>query len=196
MGKNSAESPTQNELCYISLGSNLDQTELTSGQLIVEALAALEKNGVAIRARSRDFATPAFPAGAGPDFVNAVVAVDTPFGPQQTLEILHRIEAQFGRERVVRWGARTLDLDLIAFGQFVLPDAQTQQFWRDLPFKDQTKATPDQLIVPHPRLAERAFVLVPMMDVAPDWVHPLTGLSVRAMHDALPRQARAEVVAL
>jgi len=63
-----------------------------------------------------------------------------------------------------------------------------------LPLDVQKTATPAQLILPHPRLAERAFVLVPLMDVAPDWVHPVTARSVRQMHDALPQAARAEVV--
>lgn len=196
MGKSSVKPPTLKKDCYISYGSNLGLEQLTSSQLVVEAFNALEAHGLVIRARSRAFATPAFPAGAGPDFVNGVICVETPFDPQETLAILHTIEARFGREREVRWGARTLDLDLIAFGQEVAPDAQTQQYWRELPSKEHTKATPAQLIVPHPRLAERAFVLVPMMDIAPDWQHPLTGWTVRDMHDALSDAARAEVVAL
>ncbi|MEQ6201917.1 2-amino-4-hydroxy-6-hydroxymethyldihydropteridine diphosphokinase [Sulfitobacter sp. HNIBRBA2951] len=196
MGKSSVKSPTIKKVCYISYGSNLGLEQLTSIQLVVEALNALDARGLVIRARSRAYATPAFPAGAGPDFVNGVICAETPFDPEETLAVLHTVEARFGRERAVRWGARTLDLDLIAIGQEVAPDAQTQQYWRELPPQEHTKATPAQLIVPHPRLAERAFVLVPLMDIAPDWRHPLTGLTVRDMHDALPDAARAEVVAL
>ena len=101
-----------------------------------------------------------------------------------------------GRKRVVRWGARTLDLDLIGMGATVLPDAKTHQYWREMPLEMQKTVTPDELILPHPRLAERAFVLVPMMDVASDWCHPVTGLTIRAMHDALSDAQRLEVVAL
>lgn len=98
--------------------------------------------------------------------------------------------------RVHRWGARTLDLDLIAVGGKVLPDAQTHKYWRDMPLDQQKTKTPNTLILPHPRLAERAFVLVPMLEVAPDWCHPVTGASVRQMSDALPDALRREVVAL
>ena len=196
MGKKSVMLPTVEKECIVSIGSNLGLAHLTSSQLVVEAVAGLEKRGFVIRKQSRNFATPAFPAGAGPDFVNGAFLVETPYDAAGTLAALHSIEALFGREREVRWGARTLDLDLIAYGQSVVPDAQTQAIWRDLPPDQHMKAAPDQLILPHPRLAERAFVLVPMMDIVPDWRHPLTGLSVRDMHNALPQVARAEVTPL
>lgn len=88
---------------------------------------------------------------------------------------------------------RTLDIDLLAMGDSVLPDAETQDRWRLLPMEQQVRATPDRLILPHPRLQDRAFVLVPLADVAPDWVHPRTGQSVRAMLAALPTEDRDAV---
>jgi 2-amino-4-hydroxy-6-hydroxymethyldihydropteridine diphosphokinase len=78
----------------------------------------------------------------------------------------------------------------------VLPDAATYQRWRDLPMAQQRSEAPDQLILPHPRLHERAFVLVPLCDVAPDWVHPVSGLSVAEMCAALPQGESAAVVPL
>jgi 2-amino-4-hydroxy-6-hydroxymethyldihydropteridine diphosphokinase len=106
---------------------------------------------------------------------------------------LHAVEARFGRRRTQRWGMRTLDIDLLAMGDSVLPDAETQDDWRLLPPDAQVRRTPDRLILPHPRLQDRAFVLVPLADVAPDWVHPRTGKSVRQMLAELPAADRDAV---
>ena len=139
------------------------------------------------------YATPAFPKGAGPDFVNAATAIQTTLSPEVLLARLHQIEEAAGRARTKRWGQRTLDLDLIAVGDVVSPDVQTHAQWRDLSLEDQQIQTPDRLILPHPRLQDRAFVLVPLRDVAPDWRHPLLGRSVAQMCANLPEAARAEV---
>ncbi len=159
------------------------------------AVAALEEEGLGVLALSRFFATPCFPAGAGPDYVNAAAVLDCGQVADlaSVLACLHRVEARFGRERAQRWGMRTLDIDLLAMGDSVLPDAVTQDQWRLLPLSEQVRATPDQLILPHPRLQDRAFVLVPLADVAPDWVHPRTGQSVRQMLAALPAEDRDAV---
>lgn len=101
-----------------------------------------------------------------------------------------------GRTRGVRWGTRTLDLDLIACGDAVLPDLTTYLHWRDLPLEAQMQAAPQELILPHPRMQDRAFVLVPMADIAPDWVHPVLDRSVRQMLAALPAAACAEITPL
>jgi 2-amino-4-hydroxy-6-hydroxymethyldihydropteridine diphosphokinase len=106
---------------------------------------------------------------------------------------MHAVEERFGRVRERRWGMRTLDLDLLALGDSVVPDAGTQDSWRALPQEAQVRAVPDQLILPHPRLQDRAFVLVPLADVAPDWVHPRTGKTVAEMLAALPEADRAAV---
>ena len=101
-----------------------------------------------------------------------------------------------GRERVQRWGQRTLDLDLIAYGDLVLPDLSTHARWRNLSLEAQIGQTPGELILPHPRMQGRAFVLVPMADIAPDWVHPILGRSVQQLLDALPQAQKDEVQAL
>ena len=145
---------------------------------------------------SRLYATPAFPAGAGPDFVNAAAAFDWHGSAVDLLALLHEIEAALGRTRRTRWEARIMDIDLIALGAQVHPDAQTQQNWVEMPIDHAAVQTPDQLILPHPRMAERSFVLVPLADVAPDWCHPLTGLSVMQMLAARPAAERASVIAL
>lgn len=177
----------------IALGANLESPAGSPATTLPLATRALAEAGAVIRAQSTLYETPCFPAGAGPDYVNAALAVQWTGTPEQLLGVLHEIEARFARERTERWGMRTLDIDLIAFGAAVLPDRHTYLHWRDLPQGAQKTQTPGQLIVPHPRLQDRAFVLVPLMDVAPDWRHPVSGQTLREMHDALPPGDRDQI---
>lgn len=173
---------------WIALGANLPGADGPPERTLVAALAALGAAGLRIRAVSRFYATPCFPAGAGPDYVNAAVAAETDLAPAAVLARLHGIEARFGRVRAERWGMRTLDLDLLAVADLVCPDAESWARWAALDPQAQRRLAPDRLILPHPRLAERAFVLVPLADIAPGWCHPVTGQSVAAMLAALPPQ--------
>ncbi|SEN73774.1 2-amino-4-hydroxy-6-hydroxymethyldihydropteridinediphosphokinase [Pseudorhodobacter antarcticus] len=186
-------------LVYVALGANLpsDLGSLrhTPAHTLPMALASLGALGLHLHATSRFYATPCFPAGAGPDYVNAAAALtaDPDLSPADILARLHQVEAAYGRTRSTRWAGRSLDLDLLAIGDAVLPDAKTHRHWCDLPLADQARLAPDQLILPHPRIADRAFVLVPLCDIAPDWHHPVTGHSVRTMRDALPASDLAAV---
>ncbi len=173
----------------VSVGSHLAAT-------LGCALNEMSRNGFVIRAVSRFFATPCHPPGAGPDYVNAAAMVTSQLGAAEALARLHEIEARLGRTRSVRWGARTLDLDLIAARDLVLPDAATQDAWRGLPPEAQAQTTPETLILPHPRLQDRAFVLLPMADICPDWTHPRTGRSVTEMLAARPKAEIAAIRAL
>jgi 2-amino-4-hydroxy-6-hydroxymethyldihydropteridine diphosphokinase len=180
----------------VALGGNLPSDVGHPQITLTKALILMAQSGLRVAAISRFYESACFPAGAGPDYVNAAVVIETDLSPRALLAALHRIEADFGRLREGRWGARSLDLDLIAYGDTVLPDADTQAQWRQLALADQMRATPDHLILPHPRVQDRAFVLLPLNDVAPDWCHPLTGRSVTQMLDNLPDGALTDLVAL
>lgn len=137
---------------YVALGSNLDDpaAQVERG---FAALAALP--GTRLRARSRLYRTPPWGVVDQPAFVNAAAALETSLAPRALLEALLAIEAGAGRVRGVRNGPRTLDLDLLAYGDCELREAG--------------------LTLPHPRLHERAFVLLPLADVAPGFDVPGQG---------------------
>jgi 2-amino-4-hydroxy-6-hydroxymethyldihydropteridine diphosphokinase len=179
----------------LALGANLPFGGNLPEKTMAQAVSLLAARGLVPVRCSPMYRTPCFPAGAGPDYVNAVAQVAVPAGMDAAgcLAVLHKVEAAFGRERATRWGMRTLDIDLLALGDAVLPDAATHDQWRDLQPQAQVIAAPDCLILPHPRLQDRAFVLVPLAAVAPCWVHPVTGASVAEMLAALPQADRDAV---
>lgn len=137
-------------LACVALGSNIDQPRLRI-ERAVDALAALPHSWLV--ARSHDYATPPWGVTDQPDFVNAVVTLETELGPHELLRALFAIEREQGRRREgPRWGPRTLDLDLLLHGDRMIDDGM--------------------LVLPHPRMVERAFVLLPLAEIAPDLVVP------------------------
>ncbi|MBC6406872.1 MAG: 2-amino-4-hydroxy-6-hydroxymethyldihydropteridine diphosphokinase [Rhodobacteraceae bacterium] len=180
----------------LGLGGNIDSAAGPPAQTLRSALAMLEGPGIAAITTSCLYATPCFPQGAGPDFVNAAAVLTTTLPAQALLERVQEIEARHGRRRLKRWGQRTLDIDVLGYGEQVLPDRATFAHWRDMPLARQMAESPSRLIVPHPRLHERAFVLVPLNDIAPGWHHPVSRKSVSAMLAALSEQARAQITPL
>ncbi len=183
-------------ISYIALGSNAVTMDESSISILQKAISAISERLCFVDVTSSFYQTPCFPVGAGPDYVNAVIAVHSDLEPRDLLAGLHQIEADFGRVREVRWGQRTLDLDLVATEDCILPDVEAVRTWIDLPMERQMSEAPSELLLPHPRLQDRAFVLVPWAEIAPDWRHPILGLTVREMLDALPEREKAEIRAI
>ncbi|MGH7715976.1 MAG: 2-amino-4-hydroxy-6-hydroxymethyldihydropteridine diphosphokinase [Vulcanimicrobiaceae bacterium] len=158
-------------MIVVALGANLPSGFGPPHMTLDAAVGSLAQEGGDIVARSRIYRSAPVPRSDQPEYFNAVVALKTKLDPSALLAVLNRIEARFGRERREPNAARTLDLDLIAYDDIV----------RD--------TTP---ILPHPRMHERAFVLLPMAEIAPTWRHPRLGLTVGALIEALSAALRAE----
>lgn len=179
------ESVQKDSVAAIALGGNLPSGAGGPSATLLAALADLAGREMRVLAVSRFYRTAAFPPGSGADFVNAAALVQSTGSPEAFLAALHATEARFGRTRGQRWGARTLDLDLLFVADRIAPDRDVLARWIGLPADQQARVTPDRLILPHPRLQDRAFVLIPLAEIAPGWRHPLTGITVAAMRDAL-----------
>ena len=162
-------------MILIGLGSNLSGPEFGSPRRVLEAaLAAMPDRGITVRYLSSFYESEPVPKSDQPWFVNAVAAVETELPPAELLHSLHDIEADLGRKRRIRWEARIIDLDIIAYGDQILPSlALWSQKAKDI--------APNEIIIPHPRLHERLFVLKPLMDICPDWIHPVSGKTAAAL---------------
>jgi 2-amino-4-hydroxy-6-hydroxymethyldihydropteridine diphosphokinase len=151
----------------IALGGNVGDVRETFGKAIANICGIAQ---AALLGRSSDYLTPPWGEQQQARFVNACIEIDTGLDPHALLFVLHKIERKFGREREKerRWGPRTLDLDLIAY--------------------DDVTLNKPELTLPHPRLFERAFVLVPLAEIAPDRV-----IGGRRVSEALAAVSTAEI---
>ena len=152
----------------VAIGANLPgplgRTPLETCEWAVERVAALP--GIRLVARSRWYRSSPVPPSGQPDYINGAIRLSGMAEPHALLALLHTIEAEAGRRRADVNAARTLDLDLLAVDGLVIEDAR--------------------IVLPHPRLQDRAFVLLPLADVAAEWVHPRLG-DLTALLDAVDK---------
>ena len=147
--------------CAIALGSNLGD----SRAILEAALATLAATPeITLLNQSSWYQTKAV-GPPQPDYINGCALLQVQTSPQEVLETLLAVEAKFGRIRRERWGPRLLDLDLLMYDDLILN-------------------TPT-LTLPHPRLHERAFVLVPLAEIAPNWVEPVSGKAIASLVEAV-----------
>jgi 2-amino-4-hydroxy-6-hydroxymethyldihydropteridine diphosphokinase len=146
-------------MIIIGIGSNLPSISYGSPIMNCEtSLDLIARNGVDIVSRSSWYETVPIPVSDQPNFINGVIGVETKLSSSKLLAFLHEIEGQLGRERSVKDAARIIDLDLIAYHDEVVES--------------------ESLTLPHPRMTARAFVAGPLAEIAPEWHHPISGLSI------------------
>ncbi len=150
------------------MGTNMPFAGVSGADLLARARDALLSEGVSVLRCSGVWQTAAWPAGTNqPDYFNAVIEADVgDRDPRALYDLLRLVEQRFGRERRERWGARTLDLDIVAMGGL--------------------SGSFDGIELPHPRMAERAFVLAPLVELAPGWPHPRLGRTAAELLAGLP----------
>ena len=139
----------------LALGGDLAGDYPSLEALLEAALSGFPRAGLRVVRRSGWWRSAAWPDPSQPAYLNAVAIVETALSPAELLAAIHALEAEYGRKRGLANAPRTLDIDLIAFGREVIDGAE--------------------LTVPHPRAAERRFVMGPLAEIAPDWTHPTLG---------------------
>lgn len=155
---------------YISLGGNLGNPPET----FRKALKDIEQLAGPILSQSSLYQTAAWGFTQQPDFINQVIRIQTTLPPQKLLDVLLTIELIHGREREIHWGPRTLDLDLLFYNDLILNE--------------------ENLTIPHPRIAERRFILIPMQEIAAEWEHPVFKKTIQELAETCMDESQVQKI--
>lgn len=148
-------------LVYLSLGSNIGKNIKDIAKNLANACLCLEEKVGEIILKSSFYQTKAWGVENQADFCNQIILISTNLMPETLLKVILEIELSLGRVRKVRWGERIIDIDIIYFDEMIINEVINDNFGENL------------LIVPHQRMQERLFVLVPLAEIAPDFIHPI-----------------------
>jgi 2-amino-4-hydroxy-6-hydroxymethyldihydropteridine diphosphokinase len=168
-------------MILVGLGSNMTGPWGSPHDCVSRALAALDRPPLKLVKASMLIETTPFGRQDQPAYINAVARIETRLPALELLQALRAIERSAGRERHERWGQRTLDLDILDYDAVVLEEG----------VEESAKA---ELVLPHPAIAEREFVLAPIAEIAPRWRHPVTGLTAKTMLSALDTDKGGKII--
>lgn len=173
-------------MIIISLGSNVTGSYKISSQTILSAYELLQSFNIRILNKSRFYLTEPFGVTNQPAFTNSAIVAETSYSPYNLLTVIKKIETIAGRKPAKRWAARIIDLDIVDYNGLSLNYVKVH-------CGDFTHCK-NKLRLPHPGIAQRPFVLQPIIDIAPFWHHPVTGLTAVQMLKRLPINASGKIL--
>ena len=177
----------------IALGANLNGSFGSPIKTLKMCIKKLQENDVIIEKKSSWYQSKAFPNPLDPPFVNRCLKVLTHLEPLDFLDLISNIETELGRKRKKRWESRVCDIDILSNNQKILPNLDKFNYWYKMELYNQIVIKPKELIIPHPRIQEREFVLLPLLDIQPNWTHPILNKTVLQLCEELPEKIKNNI---
>ena len=171
----------------VVLGSNLSSEFGNSAETLKKCVSEIRSySAIQDLLESNWYISSSFVDEREPRYVNVGIRFRSNIRPIDLLNFTSGLEKKFGRKRERRWESRTCDIDILLCDQLILPNKFHFEKWLRLDLLDQIKLSPNELILPHPRLQDRTFFLKPLNDLQPDWIHPFLEIKAKEMLDSLP----------
>mgnify|MGYP002845864710 CR=1 FL=1 len=181
--------------CMVAFGANIPGPSGGPLETVKRAIKELNNFNIFKINQSKIYISKSFPDKSKPEYINGCLHLECNFDPYELLKRLKKIEEIVGRSRAMRWDSRVCDFDILSYENRVIPNVKTFKYWHALSLERQILEIPNTLVLPHPRLQDRAFVLKPLADLAPNWTHPILNLKPMEMLNALPKTERLSVKA-